>query len=311
MGAPKSENNGAHIFPVSVAGKTFGVRCQTDPEKRNFWQHVLRQAREDGSDIHCQCRSESALPLVAHKRNGQIHLQAHRFSGAGHHPRCRFHSDSEPAGAVRKLNLSLEVPEARLPAALRSQKGSPASPLSGASSVPTTMLTLDDLLSELWSVAGLDEWHESWAGKRTLFSALNRLRTGAETVELDGAPLSANLVLGGLSQGDRVVESVRTRVERAKGAGRRVLVAGKLVEVKADEELQRSMRFRNFYGLPFFFVPKALGQEVAERNAAVIEHWQAKRPVFAMALIEPGRDRAWFAVSVAVAAVDDRFLRVA
>ncbi|ENO79146.1 DUF1173 family protein [Thauera sp. 63] len=232
-------------FPVQIGQDTYGVLAQTDPLKARFWQSILGRAKTAGTPVHCLClRDDQARLLSVHERDGRYHLQAFPNQGESHAKECRFHRDATgPKNAFPETTdepAQDEPPRDRLPMGFAMPTHSPSMGGAGAggprNSPRIHRVSLEYLLIKLWNTAGLNEWKPSWAGKRNMFTVLNRLRTAATEIEINGEQLAQNLVIGELHEGGTADAHNAAVIKRATEARRRILVLGRLAAAKRQDQ---------------------------------------------------------------------------
>lgn len=308
----------SRFFAIRIGQATYGVSAQTDSHKVSFWQSVLARAKASGTPVLCLCSGDSSrLQLSVHESRGRYHLQAFPGQGEAHKNSCRFHRDSR--GAKNLLpeppnrTEQDEAPKDRLPLGFTVSRQAPAT--GGTRGVGTKQsprvhrVTLEDLLQRLWQLAGLNEWKASWTGKRNTFTVLNRLRSAATEIEINGEQLAQNLVIGELHEGGTADAHNAAAIKRATEARRRVLVLGRLASAKRQDQPLSPLRLRNFHGAPFLLMSAEVTHIAEGKYDQAIATWRrGDQPVFALAMIEPGDRGRWFVVDVGFLACDERFV---
>lgn len=311
------------VFPVRIGQDVYDVRTQIDPVKAPYWQSVLSRAKVVGAQVHCLCLQDGqALLLSVHEREGRYHLQSFPNQGDSHAIGCRFHrAATGPANAFPRSPDELplkEPPEEpvvdRLPLGFAIPTQSPSirgSSSSGAKHVARVRrVSLDQLLIALWERAGLNEWKASWQGKRNTFTVLNRLRTAATEITINGEQLAANLLIGELDQGGKADRHNGAVIERAIGTRRRVLVLGRLAAAKHPLQPLSPLRLRNYHGTPFFLMSAEVVSAIEKEHRFALAEWRNRqRPVFALVMAEPSDRGRWFVVDAGLLMCDDRFVR--
>ena len=300
-------------FPVQIGQDTYGVLAQTDPLKARFWQSILGRAKTAGTPVHCLCPGDDRARLLSvHERDGRYHLQAYPNQGESHAMECRFHRDaSGPKNAFPETTD--EPPRDRLPMGFAMPTHSPSMGGAGAggprNSPRIHRVSLEYLLIKLWNTAGLNEWKPSWAGKRNMFTVLNRLRTAATEIEINGEQLAQNLVIGELHEGGTADAHNAAVIKRATEARRRILVLGRLAAAKRQDQGLSPLRLRNFHGAPFLLISAEVAHIAEGKHSAPIAVWRHwDQPVFALAMVEPGDRGRWFVTDVGFLACDERFV---
>ncbi len=305
-------------FPVQIGQETYGVRAQTDPQMAHFWQSVLGRAKTAGTPVHCLCPGDDRARLLSvHERDGRYHLQAYPNQGESHAMECRFHRDaSGPKNAFPETTdepAQDEPPRDRLPLGFAMPTHSPSMGGAGAggprNSPRIHRVSLKYLLIKLWNTANLNEWKPSWAGKRNTFTVLNRLRTAATEIEINGEQLAQNLVIGELHEGGTGDAHNAAVIKRAAEARRRILVLGRLAAAKRQDQPLSPLRLRNFHGAPFLLMNAEVTHIAEGKYGPAIAAWRrAPKPVFTLAMVEPSDRGRWFVVDVGFLACDERFV---
>lgn len=305
-------------YPVQIGQETYGVRAQTDPQKSRFWQSVLGRAKTADTPVHCLCLvDERVRQLSVHERDGRYHLQAFPNQGESHAKECRFHRDATgPKNAFPETTddpAQDDTPRDRLPLGFAMPTHSPSMGGAGSggprNSPRINRVSLEYLLIKLWHSAGLNEWKESWAGKRNTFTVLNRLRTAATEIEINGELLAQNLVIGETNEGGKADGHNAAVIKRATEARRRILVLGRLAAAKRQDQPLSPLLLRNFRGAPFLLMSAEVTHIAEGKYGPAIAAWRhAAQPVFTLAMVEPGDRGRWFVADVGFLACDERFI---
>lgn len=305
-------------YSIQIGHETYGVRVQTDSQKAHFWQSVLGRAKAAGTPVHCLClRDDQARLLSVHQRGSRYHLQAFPNQGESHARQCRFYREATgPKNAFPETTdepAQDEPPRDRLPMGFAMPAHSPSMGGAGAggprNSPRIHRVSLEYLLIKLWNTASLNEWKASWAGKRNMFTVLNRLRTAATEIEINGEPLAQNLVIGEIHEGGTADAHNVGVLKRAAESHRRILVLGRLAGAKRHDQPLGPLRLRNFHGAPFLLMSAEVAHIAEGKHSGAIAAWRrGEQAVFALAMVEPGDRGRWFVADVGFLACDERFI---
>lgn len=250
---------------------------------------LVAQAYVRRSRPACLCRQPPIEVYLARLASGVV---VKRMPGSGHlHAAgCPHHESPEDAEALAPLvgtaiqeDLDAGTTVLRLDFALSSRPGSaqppPASRASDEVRDPGRRLSLGALLRYLWSEAGLNQWREEWAGRRSWGTVRRRLLTAADGKLAGGRPLLATLLIPEPFSSERRDEIDARYVARLHAlarpqvAGTRPL--GLLVaELKhfAPGRIGRLAVFKHLPDRPMV-VDEPLMQRIARRYDDTLDRW--------------------------------------
>lgn len=217
-GRHRSSDTGQHFKLarlVLIGGDAFDQETITQPRENHLLQSALMSARNKFGHALCQCR-RPGLKLQIRLRDGRNFLAVWPNEGPLHAPDCIFFRDplSESPEVARRHNS--KAPAARPVASQEStseqnqapkpaatavaapakplQKEKPAlTPAVGFAGSESNTLQLRPLLSLLWEVSSMCDWHPGW--QRDWGRARYELVKAAQTIELGGRALNESLYI--------------------------------------------------------------------------------------------------------------------
>ena len=252
-------------------------------------QPMLAKAYAQKTQVLCECRKGTDLPLYISHRNDRYVLARWPGSGARHATACDHYEapdyltgmgqvrgsailDDEASGETAlKLGFPLSRGSARLaPAALTNDK--PTVKSSGQK------LSMRGLLHVLWDQAELTHWHPRMAGKRSWFVVRGALLKSAASCRAKQEALAHVLFVPEsfkLEEKDDIRARRRAALERVyRSRDEMMVVVGEIKEIVSAHGAERIV-LRHVGDMPFVMDPD-MARRFHKRFAGELALWQAQ-----------------------------------
>lgn len=314
-------------FPILLNNKKYSTDFQTLPEFAKGWRTVLTKAH--GSVGYCLCKPHSPdlrKISIKFKESTDLYSLA-RFGNteSEHDPECRFaqeYNEQTPqitsAGSNTGIEKTKDSVSVKFHIGINTAKKSQPRPSSTPSSTYTPRqqrVTIKSLrlLHLLWEESGLNIWHPAFAGKRTYFSAFQRLSSASQNIHVNTVNLHKILLL----QTTQSSESKSGHNEKTASAAianqQKLFVIAKLARFNVDQHTPypTNLPITGYFGIPWVSVSSELWARTEAAQPSAYELWRTGSDVIGIAVVEAASIKSATALEIALMPVTENLLPVA